>query len=138
MRVFRALLAVVIAGVVLAGCGSNDRDQVRAKLDQFVKAIQHKDGKTICGQVLSLTLLDHLAAGGLTCQHAMQLFFTSVNEPGLAVGRIDMHGNSASAITITTARKQEAALEAIELVRTGDGWRVTSLGSPQIPVPTRK
>jgi hypothetical protein len=122
--------AVVCA---LAGCGTSVHDQVQAKVQQFVTATAAKDAKTICDQVLAPTLLERLAAGGITCQQAMQIFFSSVQSPTLSIGRIDISGQKASAITLTSAHGQQGSLDAIELVNTSHGWRISSLGSPVVP-----
>ncbi len=129
-------MAVAVAcGAVVAGCGVNDRDLVRSKVQQLVHAVASRDATTLCGQVWSPSLLAHFGASGISCRQAMQVFFSSVSEPSLGIGRIDVHGSRASVITITTARSQQASLDAIQLVKTGDGWRVSALGTPSIPKP---
>jgi hypothetical protein len=129
------LIAVIVAGAALAlsGCGSTDRDDVQAKVKQFVHSISAKDSKTLCGQVLSQTLIEHIVAGGLSCEQAMQLFLGSVKNPSLSIGRIVVKGQNASAITLTGATGQQSSLDAIQLIKTSQGWRVTSLGSPVLP-----
>jgi ketosteroid isomerase-like protein len=117
----------------LAGCGTSTRDDVQAKVQQFVTATAAKDAKTMCDQVLAPTLLERLAAGGITCQQAMQIFFSSVQSPTLSIGRIDVSGQTASAITLTSAHGQQGSLDAIKLVNTSHGWRISSLGSPVVP-----
>jgi hypothetical protein len=136
MRALRAGIVVACmacAGIVVGGCGQSEPDQVRAKVHQFIKAIAGRDYKTLCTQVLAPTLLAHLAGTGVSCEQAMQFALQGVNRPGLSIGRVDVHGKAASVITLTTASGQEASFDAIELIKTGHGWRVASLGTPQIP-----
>jgi hypothetical protein len=123
---------IVIVGIAtaLGGCGATESDQVRAKVEQFVSATSGRDYKTLCGQVFAPSLLAHLAGGGLSCEEAMQIALGGVSNPTLSIARITVHGGTASAITLTGARGQRAALSAIELVKTSQGWRVSSLGSP--------
>ena len=121
------------AAAALTGCGTSERDDVQAKVQQFVHAAADRDYKTICGQVLAPSLLEHLAAGGVGCEQAMQIALGRVQSPTLSIGRVTISGSTASVITLTAARGQEASLDAIQLVKTGQGWRITSLGSPVVP-----
>ncbi|MDQ6607985.1 MAG: hypothetical protein M3Z06_15750 [Actinomycetota bacterium] len=126
------------AACLLGGCGPSDRDLVRAKVDQFLKATASKDYATMCNQVLAPALLAHLSAGGIKCEQAMQIALGGVKSPSLSIGRIDIHGQKASVITLTTAAGQQASLDAIELTKTGSGWRVESLGTPVVPAVKKK
>ncbi len=56
-----------------------------------------------------------------------------VRQPELAIGAILVRGSHATVDVIATAQGQQAALEAIELIDTSSGWRVTSLGTPVAP-----
>jgi hypothetical protein len=124
---------IACAACLLGGCGKSDSDQVRAKVDQFLKATASKDYATMCNQVLAPALLAHLSAGGIKCEQAMQIALGGVQSPSLSIGRIDIHGSKASVITLTAAAGQQASLDAIELTKTGSGWRVESLGTPVVP-----
>jgi hypothetical protein len=130
-----ASIAAAACAALLAGCGASDREQVRSKVEQFVHAVAHRDAGTLCRQVWAPALLAHFGPTGIGCRRAMLVFFQSVSEPSLGIGRIDVHGDRASVITITTARSQQASLDAIELVKTSGGWRVSALGTPNIPTP---
>ncbi|HWF25135.1 MAG TPA: hypothetical protein VG275_06800, partial [Solirubrobacteraceae bacterium] len=124
----------------LGGCGTSTSDQIKAKVAQFGQAVRAKDGKTLCDQVLAPTLLEHFALIGLPCTKAMQVFFRSVQDPTLAVGRVVVTGRTAQAITLSGARGQVGSLSAVDLVDTTNGWRVSDVGSPLIPglVPKKK
>jgi hypothetical protein len=126
-------MVILGAACALSGCGASERDDVQAKVEQFAKAAAGKDYKTICTQVLAASLLEHLAAGGVPCEQAMQLALSAVHSPTLSIGRVTISGSTASVITLTAAHGQEASLDAIDLVKTGQGWRITSLGSPVVP-----
>jgi hypothetical protein len=127
------LVALAIVACALGGCGTSTSDQVKAKVAQFGQAVRAKDGKTLCDQVLAATLLERLPAG-LPCVQAMHVFFGSVHDPTLAVGRVVITGKAtAEAITLSGARGQIGSLSAIQLVNTSNGWRVSGLGSPLIP-----
>jgi hypothetical protein len=126
-----ALSAVAVLG--LAGCATSAHDQVLAKVRQYASATARHEYRTLCTQVLAPVLLARLRSGGIPCDQAMSIGLQGVQDPSLAIGRVVLHGRHASVTTITTARGQAAALEAIELVDTGAGWRITSLGAPQFP-----
>ncbi len=122
----------LVAVALLGGCGGvSDRAQVEGKVQQFEQAVRQRDYKTICDQVLAPVLLQHLAAGGVTCDQAMQFGLQSVQDPTLSIAKITITGSRATAITLTGARGQPLAVDAIELVKTGDGWRIASLGGGQ-------
>lgn len=129
MRLARGTL-ILGAACALGGCGASNRDQVQAKVEQFVKATANRDYDTICKQILAPSLVLRLSAAGLGCQRAMQVFVGSVQDPTLSIAKITVNGQTASAITLTSARGQAASLVAIKLLDTGQGWRVSSLGSP--------
>jgi hypothetical protein len=133
MRLRSAVPLALLGAVAVAGCGTSQRDLVRAKVDQFVRASARHDYKLLCTEVLAPSLLAHLIDYGIPCEKAMEIGYAGVTQPALAIGRIDVHGSTASVITITTAKGQEASLDAIELVRTGSGWRIASLGTPTLP-----
>jgi hypothetical protein len=123
-------IVILVFSCALAGCGASARDEVQAKLQQFAKATASGDYKTLCEQVLAPSLLRRLSSAGLGCEPAMKIFVQSVQDPTLSVARIKVSGKSASAVALTAAHGQRAALNTIELINTDQGWRVSSLGSP--------
>ena len=132
-RRLSSLVALALAACVLAGCGASARDQVKAKVQQFARAVETHDAATLCSQVFAPTLLDHFTSVGIPCVHAMQVFLGSVHGATLAIGPVVITGNKAEAITLSGARHQLGALDAVELVNTSNGWRVSGLGSPLLP-----
>ena len=127
----RAVAAwAVAAGLVLAGCGASERSQVQSKVEQFARAAAGHDYKTICDQVLAPGLLARLAAGGIPCEQAMQIGLRRVQSPTINIGRVTISGENASVITLSGARGQLSSLQSIQLVKTSNGWRINSLGSP--------
>jgi hypothetical protein len=133
MLLRRAIAAVAAAGA-LGGCGTSDADQVRSKVQQFSTAVAGHDYRTICGQVLAPSLLSRFAAVGLSCEQAMRsIYLPSVHSPSVAVGRITIQGQKASAIALSGASGQRSSLDTINLVSTSQGWRIASLTAPAIP-----
>jgi hypothetical protein len=131
----RSLLvrAIALALIALGGCGASEQDQVRAKMREFVTATASRDYQALCGQVLAPTLLARLAAANLSCEQAMRIGLSAVQNPVLSIGRINVTGDTATAITLSGARGQEGSVDSIGLVKTAHGWRVASLGSPVTP-----
>jgi len=127
------VLALACATCALAGCGASESQQVQAKVQQFARAVALRDSKTLCEQVFAPALLDHFTAVGLPCEQAMHTFFGTVHDPTLAIGRVVINGDRAEAITLSGAHHQLGALDAVELVNTSGGWRVSGLGSPLLP-----
>ena len=123
-------IVIVVLSCALGGCGATARDEVQAKLQQFAKATASGDYRALCEQILAPSLLQRLSSTGVGCESAMQVFVASVHDPTLSVARIKVNGRSASAVALTAARDQRAALDTIELIDTQNGWRVSSLGSP--------
>jgi hypothetical protein len=60
----------------------------------------------------------------------MEIYLSSVHAPTLLVGRVIVNGNKAEAETLSGAHHQVGSLDAVELVNTPGGWRVSGLGSP--------
>lgn len=114
----------------MSGCGASEHDLVQSKLKEFQQATARKNYKMLCHQVLAPELLVHLAVSGLSCERAMQIALADVQNPVLSIGRITVSGASASAVTLTGALGQQGSVDEIGLVKTGQGWRVASLGSP--------
>jgi hypothetical protein len=124
----------VIVGALVAcglcGCGASATDQVRAKVEQLARATADRDYRALCDQILAPALVAHLTANGIGCERAMQVALAGVRSPTVSVGKITVRGSEASAITLSFAQGQQASLDAVELIETSNGWRVSSLGSP--------
>jgi hypothetical protein len=104
---------------------------VEAKLQQFAHATAAADTKTLCRDILAPDLVAHLTAAGLSCQQAMKIFVDSVSNPTLAVSKVTVNGNSASAVVLASATGQRSSRETVSLVKTKSGWRLASLASPR-------
>ena len=124
-------LALLGAAAALTGCGASANQQVQAKLQQFAHAVAGHDAPAICRQILAPALVRRFAAAGLDCERAMQTYFQSVSDPTLSVSRVSVHGTHASAVVLARARGQPGARESVELIDTGNGWRLVSLATPR-------
>ncbi len=124
-----AAAAVVLA---LAGCGQSAHDAVQSKVQQFLQATAGHEYRILCTEVLGPALLARLKAGGIPCEEAMSIALGRVHAPILSIGRITVDGDHAQAITLSGAAGQRGAFETIDLVNTSNGWRISSLASPQV------
>jgi hypothetical protein len=124
------VLVLLGAAYALTGCGASARDEVQAKVEQFAQAVAGREPGTLCQQVLSPALVDHLTAAGISCRVAMTTFVDSVDGPTLSIAKITVKGKTASAVVLTGARGQSASLESLQLIETARGWRLDSLASP--------
>ena len=124
----RAPAVALLTAMALAGCGTNARDAVKAKVEQYAKATRQHDYKTICTQVLAPTLVQRLNAFGVGCEQAMAIAYSSVRDATLGVGKITVSGKSASVIVLSLAANQPSSLRTIRLLDTSQGWRISSVG----------
>ena len=130
MRPWR-VIALLCSAYVLVGCGASARQQVEAKVQQFARATANRDYAALCHEVLAPALVAHLTAAGLSCQQAMRIFVSSVQNPTISVSKVNVHGSTATAVVLASATGQPAAVESIQLIETKNGWRLASLASPR-------
>jgi hypothetical protein len=124
-------IALLCSAYVLAGCGASAHQQVEAKVQEFARATANRNYAALCNDVLAPALVAHLTAAGLSCEQAMRVFVSSVQNPSINVSKVTVHGSSASAVVLASATGQSAAIESIELIDTKHGWRLASLASPR-------
>jgi hypothetical protein len=129
VRLGAALILVIFATGGLAGCGASAKDQVRAKVQQFADAAEHKDYGTICDQVLAPALVRHLTANHIPCEEALRFALGNVQHPTLSIGPVKVKGKAASVYTLSLAEGQQASLNVLQLIDTSDGWRISSLNA---------
>jgi hypothetical protein len=129
MRLARGIVLLGSA-YALTGCGVSTREEVQAKVEQFAHATADKDYATLCTQVLAPALVTRLTDAGVSCQQAMKIFTSSVQNPTLTVSKVTVKGSTASAVVLAGATGQTPSLESIQLLLTKHGWRLASLASP--------
>lgn len=137
-----AAVAVLIAAVPLAGCGSTPgptpEAQVRTTMADLGRATAAKDYRTLCTRVLAPRLVAQVTAIGLPCETALRKGLGDVQQPRLQVGRIRVDGTRATAEVSTSAAGQAPSKDVVQLVLVDGAWRVSSLAgqSPSGPSPT--
>jgi hypothetical protein len=136
MRVAFATVSALLVAAALSGCGASEADQVRAKVEQFVHAVGAHDARTVCQQVLAPSLADRFSSEGLTCERGIGIFFKSVQDPTLSVGKVTVDGDTASVPVLAGARCQRLTVARLHLVKTSVGWRISSEGEEPASRPT--
>ncbi len=126
----RTLAALLSAGALLAaGCGADDEGDVRATLEQYVKAIQSRDYQTICDDIFSQRLIDKLREVNLPCETALQRGFKDVESPTIQVRSVKIEGDSASAVARSDAANQEPSEDTIRLANEDGRWKIIALST---------
>jgi hypothetical protein len=124
--------------LALAGCGDTgptDAEQVRTTLTEFSKATAAKDYQALCDKLLAPSLIADLKKIGLPCEIALQQGLGDVKQPKLIVGDVKVEGKKATAQVRSSAEGQAPSSDTVELERTDDGWRISSLATPSEPGP---
>lgn len=127
----RTALTTLIAALALAlaGCGADDEGDVRDTLERYGKAVQAKDYQTICDDIFSERLIEKLRGVNLPCETALQRGFADVERPTIAVKRVKIDGDRASALARSDAANQEPSEDTIQLAKEDGGWRIVALSS---------
>lgn len=115
--------------MTLAACGTDPRQEVEAKVQQFAHATASKNYAALCNEVLAPSLVAHLTAAGLSCRQAMTIFTSSVHNPTISISHVTVNGATAAALVLAKATGQRPARESIALIKTKHGWRLDSLAS---------
>ena len=130
MRRVAGALALALA---LAGCGDPEptaEEQVRTTLTAFTRATAAKDYQALCDRLLAPSLIADLKKIGLPCEIALQQGLGDVKQPRLIVGQVTVKGERATAEVRTSAEGQAPSRDSIELEKTDEGWRISSLATP--------
>lgn len=125
-------VATLVAAAALAGCGSgpSDEQQVRQTLFDFAHAAARKNYRQVCRELLAPQLVEQVRQIGLPCEKALQRGLGDVRDPQVSVGRVVVHGDSASADVRSSAAGQAPSRDTVQLVKVDGRWRIASLARP--------
>jgi hypothetical protein len=126
----RIALAVPVAVLALAGCGSGgptDEQLVARAVTAFGRATAAKDYRTLCDRILAPSLIAEVTSIGLPCEKALQRGLGSVRSPRLTLGAVTVGGDTATAEVRTAAANQAPSRDTLRLERVHGSWRVASL-----------
>ena len=123
---------LVLLPLLVVACGDRGptpEEQVRAAVAEFGRATETKDYQALCDDLLSPTLIDDVEAVGLPCEVALREGLSSVREPRLTIGRIQVDDQRATAEVSTTAAGQDPSRDTLRLENVDGVWKIASLGS---------
>jgi hypothetical protein len=124
----RPLVALLAGASALCGCGGpTDSEQVRDVVQAFGQATAAKDYDRLCADVLAPDLVEEVESTGLSCEAALRQGLGEVRAPKLTVGTIEVDGARATAEVRSTASGEAPSRDTLQLVRSGEGWRIASL-----------
>jgi hypothetical protein len=125
------VVALAVVACTVAGCGGggpSDAELVRASLQRFATAVSHHDWQALCGRILAPKLVQDIESVGVACPVAVR-GFGAARRPRLAVDRVHVDGDGATARVRTTAANQAPSTDTVALVKVGGEWRISSLGT---------
>jgi hypothetical protein len=126
----RIALAVPVAVLALAGCGSGgptDEQLVARAVTAFGRATAAKDYRTLCDRILAPSLIDEVTSIGLPCEKALERGLGGVRSPRLTLGAVTIDGDTATAEVRTAAANQAPSRDTLRLERVRGSWRIASL-----------
>src|SRR4051794_23020756 len=126
----RPLVALFAVAAGFSGCGGgpSDEEQVHAVVQAFGRATAAKDYQRLCDKLLAPKLVTEVESAGLPCEVALKQGLGDVRAPTLTIGKIEVHGDTATAQVQSAAKGQPPSRDTLQLVRADDGtWRIASL-----------
>jgi hypothetical protein len=126
------VLAALAAGCTAQSSSSADFDgeqqDVAEVIDKISSAGQTGSGQEICDDVLAKGLADRMAAGGASCAQELDDALKDADDFDLSVESVAIDGDTATA-EVKGRDGDEDRVVTFELERTGQDWRVSSLGA---------
>jgi hypothetical protein len=135
MRRARLALPLVLTALASGCAGASsatdfegEEQRVADAVERLQTAGESGDAREICDELLAPSLREEMAAGGENCEQELDKALQDADDFDLEVEDVTVSGNEATA----RVRGREADAERvreIELVREGDDWRLTNLGT---------
>jgi hypothetical protein len=121
--------AVVLAAVVLAGCGGNDQSDARNTVRKFVQAVNARDAGKLCDQLVTETFVeDYTGVSGSDARVQCKRQLRAARGPHLqllSLGRTEIRGDRAT-VDSEVATAGERHPQVFQLRREGGRWRLSS------------
>jgi hypothetical protein len=134
----RALALALTAAVVLAGCGSGDKNSagdfqgeqkaVAQTVEDLQTAGRKGDADKICSDLLAASLVQTIRRASGECSKAVDDALQDADSYEMKVEKVAINGNRATATVKSEAGDQDRT-DAIALEREGSNWKIASLGS---------
>ncbi len=131
MRRLTLLLALLTAVAALAGCtqanpnaSAGDFEGAERDVAQVVDDLKgSRDPEEVCSRILTDDLARSLESGGRDCVEEVQAMIRDTADTDLDVRDVTISGSTARAEV-----RQGDAAATFELERSGESWRISSLG----------
>jgi ketosteroid isomerase-like protein len=123
------IAAVLAAAALLSACGRGEEREVRDTLERYAEAVERKDYQALCDDLLSRDLIENLRRVGKPCEIALQDGFEDVQGPTIEIKRIEVDGDTASAVARTDAANQDPSEDTIRLAKEDGDWKIFDLTS---------
>jgi hypothetical protein len=130
----RALLALALAAVPLAGCGTvqsskskfnGEAAKVAAVVDSLASDGRSGNADKICSDILAKQLVQQLKSAGGNCQSEMKAAIQDASDFDLRVNSVQVNGGNATAKVQQGAHGKTATFS---FVKENGDWRASALG----------
>ena len=122
-----AFLAIAVVVLAIRSWSTDDTDRARASVERFAAAVEDRDYRTICADILAEELQDKLQAVDLPCERAMEQGFGAVQRPRLTVENVVVIDDRARAAVRTDALGQRPSADVLSLELQDGDWRISAL-----------
>jgi Putative lumazine-binding len=134
----RSAAAFCLVALAVIGCGSAPKDSskdfkgderaVAAVIENLESTSRKDDEAKICTKLLMPSLLDALKKQGTNCKTAVREALKDTDSFDLTVDDVTIRGTQAT-VKVTSGSGSDKKTDTLELERTGNAWRIVSLGS---------
>lgn len=125
----RVITIATVLVLLASACGRSPERDVRDTLNAFAEATAKKDYQRICDDIFSEKLVEQVRRQ-VPCELALKnSSLGDARSPKLAIKRITVEGETASAVVATSAANQRPSEDTVRLVKEGEDWRIQALSS---------
>jgi hypothetical protein len=135
----RALVALCLLGLVVAGCGAPSRDSsedfdgdervVATAIEDLETTARQDDPGKLCAKLLTDRLLAALRQQGTNCNRAVQEAFQDADSFDLDVEDVTMRGAGKATVEVKSGEGSKRKSDSLELERDGSVWKIDALTS---------
>jgi ketosteroid isomerase-like protein len=121
------VFAIAMVVLAIVSWSTNDEDRVRGSVEKFAAAIESRDYKTVCEDLLADDLLDKLQRGQIPCERFFQGTAGQVQDPRLKIQNVVVVDDRARAAIVTEAKGQTPSSDVLSLQKQDGSWRISEL-----------
>ncbi len=139
-----AISTVLVAALVLAGCGGGGTSNVNSASDftgeqklvaniveDLQSAAEDSDEREVCSDLIVAELRDAIAekSGAATCTAALEKALKDTDQSDLTVRRIAIDGKEATVVVRAKLKDDVSRDETIVMRKVGGAWKIAKLPS---------